>query len=206
MPPIHFFRVIFSLFKLFLLTCLISCWPQSSDNKIQKFPLQLNSKLNVKVTAVTSKHSKFSRFFDLSSEKINGRIQVKTLKANVASHLIRTKVAGVQGAYLPARSPYPGQITSEVNCPVEKRALSRENISDEFEKHIVVGGVSDRKVFGACFEPELKFLGGLLFYYDVKRETLFEFKVSTTHLTNADVRKELTEFMDWLDQLVPMAK
>lgn len=118
-----------------------------------------------------------------------------------AHFLIKNQMNAVFNLYGQSPTPYPGQITKLQSCEKKFMPQKFEKSSEDDGFHILVGGATDRKVFGVCTAELVKKAGFVLFKYSENRKILIKIKGAKSLTPGLQWSQQVSEVRKWLESL-----
>ncbi len=95
------------------------------------------------------------------SDELEVRVRsVKLPNEAVAKQKAERELANLQNLYKPRGNPYVGQVSELVECGKELLPKTQTIDVRGTPVSLLVGGVSERKLFGACAKDEVAYWGG----------------------------------------------
>lgn len=81
------------------------------------------------------------------------------------------EINAIKNSYLNRKNPYAGEITKLIRCD-KNHELSTENLNWLNQKtEVLIGGASQRKVWGACRKQDIEFIGFSMFrFFEQKKK------------------------------------
>lgn len=121
----------------------------------------------------------------------------------IAKEKIATDFSNIQNLYKPRANPYEGQVSDLITCGKDLTPKVKNIAILGVKTALLAGGVSERKLFGACSMSELAFWGGYFEFYNKESRSAVEVRIllkksAAPHLP--DAQRKLTHFAEEMFQ------
>jgi hypothetical protein len=112
----------------------------------------------------------------LSYKKDLLRVEVRyRIKQIEAEQHINAQIINMKGLFAKATSPYPGEISDEIDCQEKfKPTFTKIKTASGVKIAYFTGYLNQRLVFGACTEDQMFYKGVLALFYCPKQKQLFQ--------------------------------
>lgn len=125
------------------------------------------------------------------------RVDVKNnVLGEDAKKIIDAQVIKMKGLFENAASPYPGEISDEIECSKEYKPVFLERDLNNVHISTFQGYLNDRLVFGACTQDQAVYKGTLSLFYCSNSEKLYQLELivkKEKYEENPEVYKQILD-------------
>lgn len=105
------------------------------------------------------------------------KVEKKKLKLENVKSTVNSEAQRINAYFENAISPYPGQISDEIECPKEFRpTLETKDINGEKASYFEVF-LTERLTIGACSDEQAKYKEIIAWYYCPNQENLYQIEI-----------------------------
>lgn len=167
------------LFILFAISLVIVLLYNFSTNCPKYGCLSINNLEQFRTSGVYQDDKNIYRAL-LSNDNDLIRIEVrKNVKEESAQKDIQGEIVRMKALFENALSPYPGELSNEIQCAKEfKPALTIKKINNT-EVSYFNGFLNERMVFGSCVKEQAVYKGILALFYCSSKKQLFQLELIT---------------------------
>lgn len=144
----------------------------------------LNPRFGFKTTSGAVFAGSFSNgVTNLTNDQFDLQVKVTSGAATKHDAMERSLFSAVETLYLPRKTPYAGELTSTIKCQKDFEPFLFRSIVAGRDVPILIGGVTARRLFGACAKEQVASLGAFGVFSDQEGEHLIEFRIFEKHLS-----------------------
>ena len=116
----------------------------------------------------------------LSEKKDLMRVEVKSkVEENEAEKYIEVEIARMKALFQNAASPYPGEISDEIECSEEFKPVLKTTKQTNVKMSYFSGFLNSRLTFGTCTQDQAVYKGVLALFYCPKQKQVFQLEIIT---------------------------
>jgi hypothetical protein len=165
-------------FMIFFFSLCVAETPETLNEALRPLGLQMAGPFKLESHFQRSSGDKVYRTLVVSDGALYVEIELHgPISRQRADNYAKSKYAVLHSLYDAHRSPYPGQITNEEECPPDRKPESRTNMILGRPVEVLVANGTERHTFGVWQDDLIKTRGAFCVVFDEKSRTVLEFKV-----------------------------
>lgn len=149
----------------------------------------------------------------LGNQKFNYQINAQDIdgEASATMELSRvegyksadTQMTGVKSSFGSRTAPYPGHITSTIDCQSKKYVRERDFKFESAPSKLILAVASSRRIYGVCALEDVKFASIFWSGYDEKRKQLTTVRLFKTVKDPKKINEEQNSLLKTFSALFP---